>query len=149
MRKTLKTALVWLVMLAVPAQGFAAATMLFCGPMHERMSGTMAAEGSAHHHAAGTESGHEHHAASSSEAAQEAPATNAADLAATDAISIAVPTPLGKTRDPDMSYVQAAADTVASVAHPMAAYRAGAATALAPAQAAAPTGSLAASVRFG
>ena len=84
MRKTLKTALVWLVMLAVPAQGFAAATMLFCGPMHERMSGTMAAEGSAHHHAAGTESGHEHHAASSSEAAHEAPATNAADLGKAD-----------------------------------------------------------------
>ena len=44
--------------------------------------------------------------------------TNPKDLAATDAISIAVPTPLGKTRDPDMSYVQAAAETVADVAHP-------------------------------
>ena len=43
---------------------------------------------------------------------------NPADLAAADAISIAVPTPLGKTRDPDMSYVQAAAATVAQVAHP-------------------------------
>ena len=43
--------------------------------------------------------------------------TNGADLGAADAISIAVPTPLGKTHDPDMSYVQAAAATVAAVAH--------------------------------
>src|SRR5919202_2884719 len=34
-----------------------------------------------------------------------------------DAISIAVPTPLSKTRDPDMSYVVAARDTVARNAH--------------------------------
>ena len=34
-----------------------------------------------------------------------------------DAIAIAVPTPLVKTRDPDMSYVQAAAETVARQAH--------------------------------
>src|SRR5688500_15961537 len=34
-----------------------------------------------------------------------------------DAISIAVPTPLGKTRDPDMSYVNAATDTIARNAH--------------------------------
>ena len=44
--------------------------------------------------------------------------TSAADLADADALSIAVPTPLGKTHDPDMSYVQAAAATVAQVAHP-------------------------------
>ena len=35
-----------------------------------------------------------------------------------DAISIAVPTPLAKTRDPDMSYVVAATDTVARNARP-------------------------------
>ena len=34
-----------------------------------------------------------------------------------DAIAIAVPTPLVKTRDPDMSYVQSAAETVARQAH--------------------------------
>ena len=34
-----------------------------------------------------------------------------------DAISIAVPTPLAKTRDPDMSYVLSATDTVARTAH--------------------------------
>lgn len=44
--------------------------------------------------------------------------TIASDLAEADALSIAVPTPLGKTHDPDMSYVQAAAATVAAVAHP-------------------------------
>ncbi len=44
--------------------------------------------------------------------------TVSADLAKCDALSIAVPTPLGKTHDPDMSYVQAASQTVAEVAHP-------------------------------
>lgn len=34
-----------------------------------------------------------------------------------DAISIAVPTPLSKTRDPDMAYVLAAANAVAEQAH--------------------------------
>jgi len=38
-------------------------------------------------------------------------------LADLDAISIAVPTPLSKTRDPDMSYVLSARDTVARNAH--------------------------------
>ena len=41
--------------------------------------------------------------------------TDAEQLRRTDAISIAVPTPLGKTRDPDMSYVQAAAETIKRV----------------------------------
>jgi UDP-N-acetyl-D-glucosamine dehydrogenase len=35
-----------------------------------------------------------------------------------DAISIAVPTPLGKTRDPDMSYVMAAAEAIERNCHP-------------------------------
>ncbi|MBA3672698.1 MAG: nucleotide sugar dehydrogenase [Gemmatimonadaceae bacterium] len=39
--------------------------------------------------------------------------TDEARIGEADAISIAVPTPLVKTRDPDMSYVQTAADTVA------------------------------------
>ena len=43
--------------------------------------------------------------------------TDDAQLGGADAISIAVPTPLGKTRDPDMSYVQAAANTVSKHAH--------------------------------
>jgi UDP-N-acetyl-D-glucosamine dehydrogenase len=44
--------------------------------------------------------------------------TDPLQLKTADALSIAVPTPLGKTHDPDMSYVQAAAATVAQVAHP-------------------------------
>ena len=43
--------------------------------------------------------------------------TDEAKLAAADSISIAVPTPLAKTRDPDMSYVIAASDTIARHAH--------------------------------
>ncbi|HVO69072.1 MAG TPA: nucleotide sugar dehydrogenase [Aggregatilineaceae bacterium] len=40
------------------------------------------------------------------------------DLREADAISICVPTPLLKTKDPDMSYVITAADDVAKVCHP-------------------------------
>ncbi len=39
-------------------------------------------------------------------------------LADADVIFICVPSPLGRNRQPDMSYIQAAADTVASVARP-------------------------------
>ena len=35
-----------------------------------------------------------------------------------DAVSIAVPTPLVKTRDPDMSYVDKATDTIAAHCRP-------------------------------
>ena len=44
--------------------------------------------------------------------------TDATKLSELDAISIAVPTPLAKTRDPDMSYVLSATDTVARNARP-------------------------------
>ncbi|MEX2178040.1 MAG: nucleotide sugar dehydrogenase [Gemmatimonadaceae bacterium] len=44
--------------------------------------------------------------------------TDPARLGELDAISIAVPTPLAKTRDPDMSYVLSATDTVARTARP-------------------------------
>jgi UDP-N-acetyl-D-glucosamine dehydrogenase len=43
--------------------------------------------------------------------------TDASRLGEVDAISIAVPTPLAKTRDPDMSYVLSAVETVARTAH--------------------------------
>ncbi len=43
--------------------------------------------------------------------------TDESALKFADAISIAVPTPLAKTRDPDMSYVIAAAETVVRQAH--------------------------------
>ncbi|MEO5579048.1 MAG: nucleotide sugar dehydrogenase [Gemmatimonadaceae bacterium] len=44
--------------------------------------------------------------------------TDEARLNEMDAICIAVPTPLAKTRDPDMSYVIAAADAIARHCHP-------------------------------
>ena len=43
---------------------------------------------------------------------------DAAMLEQADTVSIAVPTPLAKTRDPDMSYVLSASETVATHAHP-------------------------------
>jgi UDP-N-acetyl-D-glucosamine dehydrogenase len=44
--------------------------------------------------------------------------TDAQVLRKSDTVSIAVPTPLAKTRDPDMSYVLSAASTIAEQAHP-------------------------------
>jgi UDP-N-acetyl-D-glucosamine dehydrogenase len=44
--------------------------------------------------------------------------TDESRLGEMDAISIAVPTPLAKTRDPDMTYIIAAADAIARNAHP-------------------------------
>lgn len=44
--------------------------------------------------------------------------TDYAALQSADAVSICVPTPLRKTRDPDMSYVIGAAEKIAEIAHP-------------------------------
>jgi UDP-N-acetyl-D-glucosamine dehydrogenase len=44
--------------------------------------------------------------------------TNYEDLRDADAISICVPTPLRKTKDPDMSFVIQAVDSVTEIAHP-------------------------------
>lgn len=44
--------------------------------------------------------------------------TDAGRMREADAVSIAVPTPLSKTRDPDMTYVHAATTTVVANAHP-------------------------------
>jgi hypothetical protein len=49
----LRTALMWLLLLALPLQGFAAATMLTCGPNHHRLP-VHAAAASVHDH------GHDH-----------------------------------------------------------------------------------------
>jgi UDP-N-acetyl-D-glucosamine dehydrogenase len=46
------------------------------------------------------------------------PTTDESQLGDADAVSIAVPTPLVKTRDPDMSYVIAAAEAIGRHAHP-------------------------------
>src|SRR5258708_9563347 len=45
--------------------------------------------------------------------------TSYEDLRGVDAVSVCVPTPLRKTKDPDMSYVISAADALALVAHPV------------------------------
>ena len=44
--------------------------------------------------------------------------TNLADICNLDAVSICVPTPLRKTKDPDMSYVVSAADAIAKALRP-------------------------------
>jgi UDP-N-acetyl-D-glucosamine dehydrogenase len=44
--------------------------------------------------------------------------TQYADLRDVDAVSICVPTPLRKTKDPDMSYVIDAVDSITEIAHP-------------------------------
>ena len=51
MSRLSKSLLLYLLMLAIPAQGFAASTMLFCGPAHQRVT---TAQESDHH------SGHGH-----------------------------------------------------------------------------------------
>lgn len=48
----LHTALVWLVLFALPLQGYAAATLLHCGPGHHRAAAAaMVGPSGAHHHA--------------------------------------------------------------------------------------------------
>lgn len=55
----IRAVLTVLVVLAIPVQGFAAATMLPCGPVHERMAGGAVG---VHAHAAATVAhGHDHH----------------------------------------------------------------------------------------
>jgi UDP-N-acetyl-D-glucosamine dehydrogenase len=44
--------------------------------------------------------------------------TDPARLADADALFICVPSPLGRNREPDLSYIRSAADTVRQVAHP-------------------------------
>src|SRR6516164_3980143 len=44
--------------------------------------------------------------------------TDLAEIRDLDAVSICVPTPLRKTKDPDMSYVISAADAIAKELHP-------------------------------
>lgn len=44
--------------------------------------------------------------------------TDMAELDWVDSVNICVPTPLGKTRDPDISYIQAAVESIAAAMHP-------------------------------
>lgn len=60
MRFRFRIALTWLLLLALPLQGFAAATMLNCGPNHHRlMTAAMADTTEADEHAAGEQHHHE------------------------------------------------------------------------------------------
>ncbi len=72
MRLRFRFVLAWLVLLALPMQGFAAATMLNCGPNHHRMmaaamAGATEADehvaGEQHHHEMGVMADHLHEAA--------------------------------------------------------------------------------------
>ena len=76
----LRFALMWLLLLALPLQGFAAATMLHCGPGHHGMAAGAAvahqsADDSDHHHG---EAGHVHAATHASGSDDHAP--TAADI---------------------------------------------------------------------
>jgi hypothetical protein len=62
----LRLTLTWLLAIALPLQGWAAASMLHCGPVHDRMAHALLAGGPhAHHHdaeaAAAHASGHQYH----------------------------------------------------------------------------------------
>ena len=67
MRIRFRLALTWLLLLALPLQGFAAATMINCGPNHHRMMGAAMADtpevqrhgvGGQHHHEMSVAAGH-------------------------------------------------------------------------------------------
>ena len=59
MRSRFRSALMWLLLLALPLQGFAAVTMLNCGPNHQRMwEAALAEPAGSHDHA--TRGHHQH-----------------------------------------------------------------------------------------
>jgi hypothetical protein len=66
LHQRIRTFLVWLLVLAVPAQGLAAVTMAFCGPMHDRAGVSLSHQPGhqAHHEQAAGSSpaGHDHQA---------------------------------------------------------------------------------------
>ena len=76
MRLLFKTLLIWIVMLAIPAQGMAASTMLLCGPSHHRMQQALS---ETEHDA------HEHPAPEAMEASQHEHASSQADTSPHDA----------------------------------------------------------------
>ena len=68
MASRFRSAVMWLLLLALPLQGFAAATMLNCGPNHHRMLAAVAAEPvethehmavGQHHHETGMAAAHD------------------------------------------------------------------------------------------
>lgn len=78
-----RTLLIWLLVLAVPAQGAAAATMAFCGPNHHS-GGSPRAEVSA------TSSEHSHHGDAMAGHELDATADAAAVVASADEVSVVV-----------------------------------------------------------
>lgn len=78
-----RTLLIWLLVLAVPAQGAAAATMAFCGPNHHG-GGSPRAEVSA------TSSEHSHHGDATAGHELDATADAAAVVASADEVSVVV-----------------------------------------------------------
>ena len=78
-----RTLLIWLLVLAVPAQGAAAATMAFCGPNHHG-GGSPRAEVSA------TSSEHSHHGDAMAGHELDATADAAAVVASADEVSVVV-----------------------------------------------------------
>ena len=73
MRKTLRTALIWMLMLALPAQAMAALGMQLCEQVHR--SGTLQMSGSEHgeHHDMTADSAHDAHQDDAPAASSEAP----------------------------------------------------------------------------
>ena len=70
MNRVVRAWLVWLMVIAMPAQGMAAASMLFCGPSHARMMLVLDADAATDQHAHGPvraaaahHGGHQAHAA--------------------------------------------------------------------------------------
>src|SRR5438034_1074310 len=59
MRRAIRTLLAWLLVLAMPIHGFAAASMIVCGPNHARMAEAAAA--ATHHHDGAAHSDADHH----------------------------------------------------------------------------------------
>lgn len=72
MKTIARTALLWVMVFAMPAQGIAATLMMFCGPSHERMM-----SGTGHGHHAQAHGGGQDHAAVSHDSAHHAPAGEA------------------------------------------------------------------------
>lgn len=70
MRLVVRTLLIWVLVLAVPAQGAAAAAMTFCGPNHHGSGGPVAELSSTaakHSRHGGALTGHEHEADASAD----------------------------------------------------------------------------------
>lgn len=95
MRFLTRTVLAWLLMLAIPMQGFAATAMLFCAPSHHSVVSTITAsqvaapalQASEHHHADMQQSAHHEYASDVSSSTTSA-APDSLDLTKTTPLKI-------------------------------------------------------------